>query len=433
MRKEFGWIVLVLVLVSLACTLGGGSQESIITVEISSPQPGETVAVGQEVFIVASAVAQSGVDKVYLSINGQIVGKEEPEGLPQTHVTNFSWTPIAEGQVVVAVVATDGEGQTSEASSIYVNVAAAFSEAGSIDDIAADESPTETLAPQEADAPSPSDTPELPTATFTPEPTDAPTVTPSPTSGFIIGTLVLPPVVFLPSVQTVWDQISFPNNDTANVTAACPEGTTVMSGGFATNQGVYVYTQLMKSNGWQAFASNYTGSSKTLSVFAVCASNIAGASVQQVFQQGTISGNSNGNVVAECPFGSTVVGGGYASKSDQTLKVYNSTKKNNGWQVYATNSKGSGQALNAYAICLSSDPVTSSTMVYQNVIISGGSTGGQSADCDSGLRTGGGFAIQTGLEVYNSSPKNLTWEGYASNTTGSNKTMNVYAICLTFD
>ena len=433
MRKEFGLVIFTLVMVSLACTLGGGSPESIVTIEINSPGPGETVTVGQEVFVVASAIAQSGVDKVYLSINGQIVGTEEPEGLPQTHVTNFAWTPVAEGQVVVAVVATDGEGQTSEASSIYVNVADALSESDSIDEVAADESPTETLAPPEADAPSPSDTPPPPTATLTPEPTDDPTPTPSPTSGFIIGTLVLPPVILLPSVQTVWDQVSFPNNDTASITAACPEGTTVMSGGFATNQGVYVYTQLMKSNGWQAFASNYTGSSKTLSVFAVCASNIAGASVQQVLQQGTISGNSNGNVVAECPFGSTVVGGGYASKSDQTLKVYNSTRKNNGWQVYATNSKGSGQTLNAYAICLSSDAVTSSTMVYQNVIISGGSTGGQSAECESGLRTGGGFAVQTGLEVYNSSPKNLTWEGYASNTTGSNKTMNVYAICLTFD
>ena len=433
MRKEFGLVIFALVLVSLACTLGGGTQESIVTVEINSPGPGETVTVGQDVFVVASAIAQSGVDKVYLSINGQIVDTEEPEGLPQTHETKFAWTPVTEGQVVVAVVATDGEGQTSEASSIYVNVAAALSEADSIDDVAADESPTETLAPPEADAPSPSDTPPPPTATLTPEPTDEPAATPSPTSGLIIGTLVLPPVILLPSVQTVWDQISFPNNDTADITAACPEGTTVMSGGFATNQGVYVYTQLMKSNGWQAFASNYTGSSKTLSVFAVCASNIAGASVQQVLQQGTISGNSSGNVVAECPWGSTVVGGGYASKSDQTLKVYNSTRKNNGWQVYATNTKGSGQTLNAYAICLSSDAVTSSTQTYQNVIISGGSTGGQSAECDSGLRTGGGFAVQTGLEVYNSSPKNLTWEGYASNTTGSNKTMNVYATCLTFD
>jgi len=315
-----------------------------------------------------------------------------------------------------------------------VNVAAALSEASAADEITDSPAATETLPPPDAPTNTPGEinNPD-PTATFTQEPTDAPTVTPSPTTGFIIGTLVIPPVVLLPSVQTVWDQTSFPTNDTASVTVACPEGTNVVSGGFATNQGVYVYSQLKKNNGWQAFASNYTGSSKTLSVFAVCASNIAGAVVQQMSQQTTVSGNSSGNVVASCPWGSTVVGGGYASKSDQTLKVYNSSKKDNGWQVYATNSKGSGQALNAYAVCLSSSSVSTSTMVSDNVIIPAGGTGGQSADCDSGLRTGGGFAVQTGLDVYNSSPKNLTWEGYASNVSGSNRTMNVYAICLTFD
>ena len=56
-HKKLGGLFVALVVLSLACSLGGQAQPSIITVEISSPQDGDTVAVGQQVFVVASAVA----------------------------------------------------------------------------------------------------------------------------------------------------------------------------------------------------------------------------------------------------------------------------------------------------------------------------------------------------------------------------------------
>jgi hypothetical protein len=208
-----------------------------------------------------------------------------------------------------------------------------------------------------------------------------------------------------------------------------------MSGGFATNKGVYVYTQLKNGNGWQAYASNKTGSSKTLNAYAVCASGIADASVQQVLATVMVPAGGVDKADASCPGGTTVVGGGYASKSDQTLKVYNSTKSGNGWQAYARNSSGSAQQLNAYALCLSTTRTVSSSQVFQGINISAGATDGQTATCPSGdLATGGGYALQDGLEVYNTSPDDFeTWESYAWNNSGVTRLMNVYATCLSFD
>jgi len=51
------------------------------------------------------------------------------------------------------------------------------------------------------------------------------------------------------------------------------------------------------------------------------------------------------------------------------------------------------------------------------------------------LAVGGGFAGSTTLIVYNSSPKPSTdnqWIVYAKNTTGTDKPLNAYVVCLSF-
>ena len=439
-----------ILVVSMACSLSGEEQTSAITVAISAPTEGQTFTVGQEVYVVASVIAENGVEKAYLSVNGQIIATEEPGVLPQAHVTNFLWVPVAEGNVKLSVVGTDGEGQSSEPVSVNVVIGPAPTGGDQPgDEPAGDEEPAEPPATDTPEPPAPTDTPEppadtaepstdtpeppTPTFTYTPHP-PTPTLTPTPTIGIII-TLNPGIIVILPQVETVWDQVSVPANSIANATVECPAESTVVGGGFATNTNVYVYTHNKQGNGWQAYGSNFNASNKLLNVYAVCLKFVAGASVQQVYDQVNAPANGIGHAVATCPAGTTVVGGGYASKGDGTLRVYTATKKDNGYQVYAKNHKGSQQLLNAYAICLSSDRTTHSELVWENVDVPSSSTKGTQTTCPSGMyATGGGFAGSDGLEIYNNKPKDWNiWEGYGYNTKGSSTGMNVYAICLAFD
>jgi hypothetical protein len=246
--------------------------------------------------------------------------------------------------------------------------------------------------------------------------------------------LQLPPIVVFQLAYTdfVYEQSNIPGNSTGNVSVQCPGDSIVTSGGYAASNGMYVYTQSMYNNGWRVYAKNNNGSSKLLNAYAVCLHNTSG-SVTQVYAQITVAGNGNDNAVVSCPGGSIVVGGGYASKSDGTLWVYNSSKSGNGWQAYAHNSNGSGQLLNAYAICLSGVNATTDSVGNQGTV-PGSGTKGVSKACSSGLNTGGGFAASTGLDIYNTSPADdNTWWTYARNTTGSSKLLNDYAICLTFN
>jgi hypothetical protein len=373
---------------------------------------------------------------VYLSVNGQIVETEEVEGLPPAHVTNFGWVPIVEGNAVLTVVAADGEGQSSEPVNVNVVIEPVAESSADPQDGGDDAAPpTDTPEPPTATPDVPTNTPP-PTATWTNTPhPPTPTLTFTPTTEIVITLNPGIIVTILPQVETVWDQVSVPANDYAVAAIQCPAESTVVGGGFATNQGVYVYTHSMNDNGWRAYGSNFNASNKLLNVYAVCMKYVSNASITQIVEQVSVPANSTGSAVAACPWGSTLVSGGYASKNDGTLRVYTSTKKDNGWQVYALNESGGGQLLNAYAVCLHSDKTTSSDIIWQGVDIPANSTKGTNATCPSGdYATGGGFAGFTGIEVYNSTPKEWNvWEGYAYNSLGQSKLMNVYAVCLSFD
>ena len=117
-----------------------------------------------------------------------------------------------------------------------------------------------------------------------------------------------------------------------------------------------------------------------------------------------------------------MTGGGYASNSNFT--VYNSSMNGNGWEVWARNNSGSGQLLNAYAMCLAGTSATSSQVVAQDSI-PGSTARVVYATCPSGsLLTGGGFAGSTDLQIYYTSMKtddNKTWQTYARNLTSNSK------------
>lgn len=260
-----------------------------------------------------------------------------------------------------------------------------------------------------------------PTATFT--------MTPTFNFGIII---TIGPIFILKTTQQVFKQESVAAGATGSATIACPGSSIITGGGFALGNSMFTYTTSMEGNGWRTYAKNDAVSSQLLNSYAICLSN-SGGTTSQVFAQVTAPANAVGNAVVACPAGSVVTGGGYASNLNFT--VYNSSMIGNGWQVFARNNSGTGQLLNAYAICLAGTSATSSQVFAQSSIASN-STGVTEATCPSGsLLTGGGFAGNTNMLIYNTSMKSgdtKTWQTYARNPTGSNQLLNSYAICTTF-
>ncbi|MCJ7737337.1 MAG: NBR1-Ig-like domain-containing protein, partial [Anaerolineae bacterium] len=274
------------------------------------------------------------------------------------------------------------------------------------------------------------------TPTLTPSPTGTPTVTPSatPTSGFIITPMLVTLVpVFFTYTEQVYAQVSVPAGSTGNATAACPSGSILVSGGFAVASlpDMFISTHSMNGNGWRAYAKNDTGSSRTLTVYAVCLHNAAGGATTQVSTQVTAAANSLGHAVVACPAGSTVMGGGWATTEDDALHVFNSSMSGNGWQVWARNSTGGGKLMIAYAICLSGVSGTVS-QVLNSVTVPGNAANAYTSECSTGAVVGGGFAANPDLHIYSTSRHSTgqRWSVAAKNTVGTDELLYVYSMCF---
>jgi len=257
-------------------------------------------------------------------------------------------------------------------------------------------------------------------------PTVAPTVMVSKPPVFIV---TKPFIFLLPKTEQVLKQVSVAGNSIGHAVADCPSGSIVTGGGYGGNDNLFVYNSSKTGNGWQVYARNKTGSSQLLNAYAICLSNTKGSSSQ--VNQVSTSGSGIGHAVANCPAGSVVTGGGFAGNDN--LFVYNSSMSGNGWQVYAKNTSGSSQLLNAYAICLAGTNGTTNQVFAQSSVASKG-VGHTVASCPSGaLITGGGFAGSANLIVYTSkSSSDDRWEVYAKNTAASSDLLNSCAICAKF-
>lgn len=519
----------------LACRTSRGAP----SVTITSPPSGSVVIVGQEVQIVSTAAADAGIARVDLLINGQVIRSDmPPSGNPSPFSIAQSWTPAAEGEVTVSVIAYDTAGASSAPAAILLRAVASTAASGvpmptpepsstpvadvlgaggctlnasyvadvtvpdntffppdtafvktwrirnsgtcnwttgfSLVFVGGDQMGGEaavavppTAAGSTADvsvhltAPAApgtyrgnwrmqSDTglafgsqvyvqiivPE-PTPMATETPTAIPTVTPA-------TPIPLPPidliphfdpgiiVLAIPWTEEVYNQISVAAGNAGWVVASCPADTVVVGGGFAAGNNMVVYTHFKDGNGWRVYAKNYSGSSQSLGAYAICLHNVSGASVSQVTASISISPGASSYTIASCPAGSIVTGGGYASNPD-TLWVYNSSMSGNGWAAFAQNLGGSNQMFNVYAICLSGIS-GATTQVVAQALISGGASGGVEVACPSGsIVTGGGFALNSDLVIYNTSMKltDMTrWNSFARNNGSAGRQLNVYAICL---
>lgn len=260
--------------------------------------------------------------------------------------------------------------------------------------------------------------PQLPTETPSPTPTS--TLTPTPTF-----TQTMPAV----SVEMYYDFASIPAGAVGSTTVTCPAGSVVTSGGFAGSTGVRIYNSAMNGNGWRVYGYNTSGSSKNITVYATCLFN-TGGTTDFILEQEHINANDITHLEVNCPGSSVVTGGGWVINSTEPVEIYNSTRSGNGWEIYVDNTGGNTPLVNAYAICLSGAS-GSTAQVFQSglEVPAGGTAHGEKACPGGSFATGGGFAVNLGVIIYNTSFSDNGWQNYGRNTTGSDQVMNTYTIC----
>jgi len=412
----------------LACGQTNATEEAAVSVSIVTPADGSSANVGSEAQIISLSTAPDGISRLELAVNGQVVRTDIPtDGNPTTFTVVQTWIPGQEGTATISVVAYDINNIASVPATITINVQAGGGSGIPIVPSSLPDQPTYTPVATYTTAPT-----YTPQPTYTPLPTD--TSIPSPTATMRVFIPLLPTfhVLLPPKTEQVYEQEYITSGSVGDVSVACPDGSVVVGGGYASSADMLVYTQSKNGNGWRVYAKNNAASSKLLNAYAVCLYN-TGGTTEQILQQVSVAAGDIGHPVASCPSGSVVTGGGFASRSDGSFYVYNSSKSGNGWQVYARNNSGASIPLNVYAICLSGTTATSSD-VYEQKSIPASSTDSAIATCPTGnLVTGGGFAAGNGLVLYTTNMKdNLSWQTYAKNTTGAGVLLNSYAICISF-
>ncbi len=165
----------------------------------------------------------------------------------------------------------------------------------------------------------------------------------------------------------------------------------------------------------------------------ICCLTILLPSVHQVVSQTTLSGTNVGPVTANCPAGEIALSGGWATSNRSDLQVYNSTRSGTGgWKVYVNHS--SSLLVNSYAECLRNASGATITERLTQVSVPAGGTNSAVASCNAGeVLVGGGYALNTGLELYNTSAASASqWRGYAKNHGSTSGLLNIYAECLTY-
>jgi hypothetical protein len=109
-----GLAVAFLVGAVLAC--GPTPAAGAVSVTITSPGNGGTVVLGQAVMIDSTVTAAAGVERVDLTVGGQVVRHDAPpSGTPTTFRVSQPWTPETEGQVTISVVGYDVNGASGQA------------------------------------------------------------------------------------------------------------------------------------------------------------------------------------------------------------------------------------------------------------------------------------------------------------------------------
>lgn len=152
--------------------------------------------------------------------------------------------------------------------------------------------------------------------------------------------------------------VSLPANGFAETTVTCPSGSSNLGGGYNLDNTIpSPMLTIMWSRpattgqGWNVRAANGTATARQLSVYATCAPNITGRQVIQANQDAPPF--TSWNVLATCPAGKVVTGGGWATGAFDRWLVHSSTPAAiNSWSSRFSNSHPSIiYNVITYAVC----------------------------------------------------------------------------------
>lgn len=174
------------------------------------------------------------------------------------------------------------------------------------------------------------------------------------------------------SVTQVHGQDDVASGLKANAIATCPAGSLATGGGFhAYPDGslrVYNSSRAYSGEGWQSWAQNLSGSTKTLHAYAMCLSG-SGGMINEILESVSIPPNGTGYAFLTCPSGSLVTGGGFAAQDYMRIYISSGPHPGNEWHVHVRNTHSSDdKTLFAYAICLSL-PDLPQNSVYLPIIL----------------------------------------------------------------
>jgi hypothetical protein len=148
-------------------------------------------------------------------------------------------------------------------------------------------------------------------------------------------------------------QVNINANSTTQLTSTCPSGSLVTGGGWVlgNNTAVSILQSSKAGNAWQITVDNASNETPLVNVYAVCLSGVSGSTSQAQSTDNKVPGNSTANAEQLCPVGSHVTGGGFAIGNE--LNLYNTSKTQNGWVNYVSNTANAERGFDTFAICYS--------------------------------------------------------------------------------
>jgi hypothetical protein len=238
---------------------------------------------------------------------------------------------------------------------------------------------------------------------------------------------------------------SAPNGQQTFGSVACPTtkkgvtrdplggGVVISSSSLSAN----VNSSFPSSTSWDAYVDNNSGSDTSFVVYAVCAT--PHKHYQVVVSSGVDNpAGSQNTAIAVCPSGTKVTGGGGLTSSfDLAVNINSSLPNGNGWRVDANNAGTGSNTLTSYAVCSSSWPAKTGYNVVTGATVTNaaGTETQATALCASGQSVlgGGGYSGSgsTAVNMNGTVPLGNSWSVYENNASGSDTTINAYAICAT--
>jgi hypothetical protein len=447
----------------LAC--GPTPAPQVVTAVINSPGDGGTVVVGQAVMIDSAITAAAGVDRVDLSVNGQVIRHDTPpEGNPTEFRVSQLWTPTSEGQATITVVVYDVNDASDEATITLRAVAS-----GGI-------VPTGTPGPISVATES-TKTPPPPVTTeagctldsqYVADVTIPDGTVMSPGAGFVktwrvrnSGTCDWEAGFQLTFVSG--DQMDGPASVSLPAVAAGSETDVSASLAAPSTYGTHKGT-------WRIRATDGTmlGTNLTVVIAVVSPATEAPAIetplptaaptgaptiaptdtppvptpvpikplpstfpyTERVTEETTLAGNGHDSIIAGCPAGTVVVGGGFSASPEVVVSAQ--YPQITGWQANVRNTSGSGKVARVYAVCLHNAPGTSIEIVDESAVMPKNGSQEVHAKCPSGsVVTGGGWRATGGNVRFTSSSKTgAAWNIRAYNDSPNNCMLYAYAVCL---